>query len=92
MFGGGRHTGREIVRRLRSENRFYERQVRVMQARLRKAAQLLRTEAAQREIADGLVLKQAAELQAKNERIAELEQLLRVSSEDTAEMPLPTAA
>ena len=92
MFGKGKHTGRELVQRLRSENRFYERQMGLMQGRLRKAGELLRTETVQREIADALVLQQATTLQEKNARIAELEQLLAVSSEDTAEMPIPSAA
>ncbi|MFJ3507858.1 hypothetical protein [Streptomyces luteogriseus] len=90
MFGGGgKHTGRELVRRLRSENRFQERQLKVMQVRLRKAGELLRTETHQREMADALVLQQATTLQEKNARIAELERRLHVSGEDTVETPLP---
>lgn len=89
MFGKGKHTGRQLVQRLRSENGFYERQIRLMQVRLRKASELVRTEASQREMAEGIVLQQTAALQAKNERIAELEQEL---AERTVEMPIPAAA
>ena len=91
MRGRGKHTSRELVRRLRSENRYYERQNALMQVRLRKTQQDLKTQTVQREVADGLVLKQATALQEKNQRIAELERRLHVSSEDTVETPLPAA-
>jgi hypothetical protein len=87
----GKHTSRELVRRLRSENRFYERQMNVNRERLGKAYAQLRTERVQREIADGLVLKQTAALQAKNSEIAELRRQLQAASSDTVEMPAPTA-
>ncbi|MEH0442504.1 hypothetical protein QA811_02220 [Streptomyces sp. B21-102] len=87
----GKHTSRELVRRLRSENRFYERQMHVNRERLRKAYSRLRTERVQREIADGLVLKQTAALQAKNSEIADLRRQLQAASSDTVEMPVPTA-
>jgi hypothetical protein len=89
MFGGrGKHTSRGLVDRLRSENRYYERQNTLMQVRLRRAGELLRSQTRQREMADALVLQQATTLQEKNARIAELEHQLRVSGEDTVETPL----
>lgn len=90
MIGGrGKHKGRELVRRLRSELRGCERQNALLQVRLRRTQQDLKAQTVQREMADGLVLKQAAALQEKNARIAELEHRLHASSEDTVETPLP---
>lgn len=82
MFGKGKHTSRELIRRLRSDNRYFERQMQLMQVRLRKTGELLRTETVQREIAEGLVLQ-------RDDRIAVLEREL---SERTVEMPLPKTA
>jgi hypothetical protein len=93
MFGGrGKHTGRGLVDRLRSENRYYERQNTLMQVRLRRAGEFLRSQTRQREMADAIVLQQTAALQEKNARIAELEHRLHVSGEDTVETPLPAAS
>lgn len=91
MRGRGKHTGRELVRRLRSELRGCERQNQLLQVRLRKTQQDLKTESVQREMADALLLQQTAALQQKNQRIAELERRLHVSGEDTVETPLPAA-
>lgn len=89
MFSKGKHTGRELVRRLRSENRHLDRQLLLTHARLRKANELLKAQTVQREVADGLVLRQVVALQEKNERIAQLEREL---AERTVETPIPTAA
>lgn len=89
MRGRGKHTGRELVRRLRSELRGCERQNALLQVRLRKTQQDLKTQTVQREMADALVLQQATTLQAKNQRIAELERRLQAASEDTVETPIP---
>jgi hypothetical protein len=93
MFGGrGKHTSRELIGRLRSENRCLERQNTLLQIRLRKAGERVRTETRQREMADAIVLQQTAALQEKNARIAELEHRLQASGEDTVETPLPAAS
>ncbi|MFF9118347.1 hypothetical protein ACF09Y_22555 [Streptomyces massasporeus] len=90
--GRGKHSGRELVRRLRSELRGCERQNALLQVRLRRTQQDLKTQTVQREMADALVLQQATALQEKNARIAQLEHRLRVSGEDTVETPLPVAS
>ncbi|MEU6768578.1 hypothetical protein ABZ916_39470 [Streptomyces sp. NPDC046853] len=86
MFRKGKHTTRELIRRLRAENRYFERQRILMQARLTEASQLLKTEKAQREVSDGLVLKQTAQLEAL---VAENAELKRELAERTVEMALP---
>jgi hypothetical protein len=89
MFRKGKHTKRELIRRLRSELRFFEKQMPLVRARLDKAVKDYRAERSLREIADGLVLKQTAQLQAKD---AEIERLQRELAERTVEMPIPAAA
>ncbi|MFE9432905.1 hypothetical protein [Streptomyces sp. NPDC006640] len=87
MFGRkGKHTTRELIRRLRSENVGLERQMGHIQKRLRDANEQIRTETTQREMAEGIVLQQTVALQELNDRVAQLEREL---SERTVEMPLP---
>jgi len=100
MFGGnGKHTSRNVARMLQSENGFLRRQLEQTKRRAREAGERERTERNRREAAEGLqakaerlVARQAKALQDKNDRIAELERLLRVTCEDTVETPSPTAA
>ncbi|WP_420032308.1 hypothetical protein ACN2WE_05445 [Streptomyces sp. cg28] len=89
MFRKGKHTKRELIRRLRSENRHYERQMPLLRARLRKVGEELRTESSKREIADGLVQKQDLQIRAKD---AEIERLQRELADRTVEIPIPAAA
>jgi hypothetical protein len=92
MFRKGQHRMKDQNRLLLSENKFLTRQVSAATKRLRKAGELLKTETRQREMAEGILLQQTAALQQKNARIAELERLIEVSSEDTQQIPIVAEA
>ncbi|RSS11362.1 hypothetical protein [Streptomyces sp. WAC08401] len=68
-------------------------------ARLRTVTARCRALAAQAEIADGqrvlaeqLIQRQVIQLMERDERIAELERLVKAASDDTVEVPVPAAA
>lgn len=92
----GKHRAGPDNKRLRQELQIRDADITWYRGRLLDISRRNRALRAQVEIAEGrllaseqLTVRQAAELEAKNERIAELERLLKTSGEDTTEMPVP---
>ena len=104
--GTGRRRAGEDNVRLRQENVRLRREVATVRSdlawyrnRLMAITARCRALTAQAEITSGerlldqqLIHRQTTALQQKNQRIAELERLIQVSSEDTQQIPIVTAA
>lgn len=88
MFSKGKHRAGPENGRLRHELKLAEGRIDWYRSRLLMLSKKNRTLEAQAEVTDGLVEKQLIEIQRRDARIAELERLIKVSSEDTVQTPI----
>ena len=97
--GPGRRRAGEDNIRLRRENSnlqddlaWYRRRLMAVTARCRALAAQAEIADGQRVLAEQLIARQTAQLMERDSRIAELERLVKVTGEDTVEVPIVTDA
>jgi hypothetical protein len=83
---------RQRVANLGDDLDWYQRRLRAVTARCRALQAQADIADGQRVMAEQLIQRQVAQLMERDSRIAELERLAKVATDDTVEVPIPTAA